>query len=189
MVLRLGLICHAPTPATRSSSFASDEQLDEAGLKEARAASGYFPRAIRCLSSPASAARQTAEALGLSPLLEPGLRDCDYGSWAGRSLDSMWAEDPEGIAQWLDDPAACPHGGESVLALLRRVAAWLEGQDTSTGKMVAVTHASVVRATIIRVLEAPPHSFWRIDISPLSVTWLHRNHARWVLANSNSPIR
>jgi broad specificity phosphatase PhoE len=188
MVLRLGLICYAPTRAIRASSFPSDEALDDAGLKEARAAAGYFPRGIRCLASPALAARQTAEALGLSPSAEPELRDCDYGGWAGRSLEALQADDPHGIAQWLSDPAARPHGGESLAALLRRVAAWLEAQTAQTGKIVAVTHASIVRAAIIQVLHAPLDSFWRIDIAPLSATWLHRNQARWVLAGSNLPI-
>jgi broad specificity phosphatase PhoE len=37
-------------------------------------------------TSPALCARQTAAALACGPALDPDLRDCDYGRWAGRRL-------------------------------------------------------------------------------------------------------
>ena len=63
-----------------------------------------------------------------------------------------------------------------------RVARWLETQDGTRGKTVAVTHASVIRAAIIHAIEADPGSFWRIDIAPLSVTALSGGGRRWTLS-------
>ena len=87
------------------------------------------------------------------------------------------------MAEWLRDPGAAPHGGESVLALIERVATWLDAQKATPGKIVAVTHASVIRAAIVHAIEAGPRSFWRIDVAPLSLTRLSANNGRWTLAS------
>jgi broad specificity phosphatase PhoE len=67
--------------------------------------------------SPALRASQTADALKLDATVEPMLRDCDYGRWTGRALDEVQAQEPEAVTEWLRNPMAAPHGGESVLAL------------------------------------------------------------------------
>lgn len=38
------------------------------------------------------------------------------------------------------------------------------------GHTVAVTHASVIRAVVLAVLDAPFPAFWRIDVPPLTAT-------------------
>jgi len=124
---------------------------------------GRLRHADRCWSSPALRAIQTAEALQLDAIVEPMLRECDYGRWSGRSFDEVRAQEPEALAEWLRDPEAAPHGGESIVGLIGRVAAWLETQNGMRGKTVAVTHASVIRAAIVHAIEASPRSFWRID--------------------------
>jgi broad specificity phosphatase PhoE len=65
------------------------------------------------LRSPALRAAQTAEGLALEARAEPLLRDCDFGCWAGRSLAEVQAQAPEAVADWLANPHAAPHGGES----------------------------------------------------------------------------
>jgi broad specificity phosphatase PhoE len=111
------------------------------------------------------------------------LQDCNYGRWTGRSLEEVQVQEPDAIAAWFRDPAAVPHGGESVVALIARVSAWLKAQTTTRGVIVAVTHASVIRAAIVSAIEAEPRSFWHIDIAPLSVTKLSGNHGRWTLVS------
>ncbi|WP_165614143.1 histidine phosphatase family protein, partial [Mycolicibacterium holsaticum] len=55
------------------------------------------------------------------------------------------------------------------------------GLPERRGRLVAVTHPAVVRAAVLTALEAPPKSFWRIDIAPVSRTVMHyRGHA-WTL--------
>ena len=141
------------------------------------------------MRSPALAAQQTAEALGLPAESEPDLRECDYGRWAGRSIAAVHADDPAGMAQWFRDPASCPHGGEPLLTLLARIAAWLDSLRGQSNQIVAITPASVVRAAIVAALGAPPLSFWRIDISPLSVTKLSLNNELWTLVSTNQRLR
>jgi len=180
---RLKLLCHGPTPAVRGSIFPDDEPLDPRVRQKLAALSHRLHRADHYLTSPALRAMQTAEALSLAATIAPALRDCDYGRWIGRSLEEVQTKEPEAVAEWLRDPAAAPHGGESVLALIERAAAWLEEMKATPGVTVAITHASIIRAAIVAAIEAGPRSFWRIDVAPLSLARLSGNQDRWTLAS------
>jgi len=129
---RLTLVAHASTAATARALFSRDEGLEPRGAAAAAAASA--PRRItRALCAPARAAVETAAALGLAATVDPGLADWHLGSWRGRALDEIAAAHPAEVAAWLADPDAVPHGGESLTALLARVAGWLAGADLTAG--------------------------------------------------------
>jgi broad specificity phosphatase PhoE len=96
------------------------------------------------------------------------------------------AQEPDALADWIKDPSAAPHGGESVVAMIARVSAWLDTQLASPGVVLAITHASVIRAAIVCALEAEARSFWHIDIAPLSLTQLSGNGGRWTLVSMSS---
>jgi broad specificity phosphatase PhoE len=181
---RLILICHASTGAVRDAAFPADEPLDDKGTTRATALAGHLPKVDRYWSSPELRTRQTAEALGLNASVQPELRDCDYGGWTGNTFDAVHAREPEAVAAWLRDPAAAPHGGESILELLQRVAVWLAGEQTHHRQSIVVTHPAIIRAAIVCAIEAAPLSFWRIDIAPLSMTRLSGTNDRWNLTSS-----
>jgi len=141
------------------------------------------------MSSPALRARQTATAAGLQAEVEPLIGECDFGSWAGRTLAEVHEQDARGAGEWMTDPDACPHGGEPLSALLGRVAGWLEAQAARDGRAIAVTHAGVVKAALVRALDAPPAAFWRIDVTPLAVTELHAHDGRWTVTRVNADVR
>lgn len=189
MTARLTLICHASTDAVRKAAFAADEPVDDQGRAQAAALAPSIPRADCIWTSPELRARQTAETLGLDATVQPALRECDYGGWKGCAFADVQARDPEGVAAWLCDPAATPHGGESLLSLMRRVAQWLDAEKAADRKAMLITHASIIRAAIVHALGAPPQSFWRIDIAPLSVTRLSGAHGRWNLASAGCVLR
>jgi broad specificity phosphatase PhoE len=178
---RLTLICHGATVATRASAFPLDEPLADGVAEQARALSPALRRWDRAATSPALGARQTADALSLDARVHPALCDCDYGCWRGRRLADIQAAHPAEVAAWLSDLDAAPHGGESLLALMRRVSDWLADRQQDDGHTIAVTHAAVIRAAVIGVLGAPPESFWRIDVAPMSVVDLRSDKRRWVL--------
>jgi broad specificity phosphatase PhoE len=129
-------------------------------------------------SSPAACARDTARAFGIEPRVASELADLDYGQWRGRRLADIADETPHELAAWTRDPNAAPHGGESFVQLLARVGRWLDALDP-TASVVAVTHASVIRAALIHALRAPALSFSRIEIAPLSVVELRRSTRGW----------
>jgi broad specificity phosphatase PhoE len=168
--------------------FRADEPIDPQMQHVLAVMQRRFLNADRVLTSPALRARQTAEALQLDATIEPMLRDCDYGRWAGLSSDQVQAQEPDLLADWLRDPGAAPHGGEAILSLIERVGAWLDGQSAVPGTTIAVTRASVIRAAVICAIGAPPQSFWRIDIAPLSVTRLSGVRGRWNLSAAGCAV-
>jgi broad specificity phosphatase PhoE len=188
MTKRLKLLCHASTAAVRKAGFPADEALDELARRNLPGLAHNLHHADRCFTSPSLRARQTAEALELDATVEALLRDCDYGRWTGRALADVQADEPEALAEWLRAPDSAPHGGESLLDVLARVAQWLDAQGGAPGVTVAVTHASIIRAAILHAIEAGPRSFWRIDVAPLSLTRLNGDGRRWTLA-SIGPMR
>jgi len=185
MTARLILMSHAPTAALRTASFPGDEPLHPflQALPEKAAAIAPPGGLDHLLRGPEIRTAETAAALGLaSPFtVDPALRDCDYGRWTGRRFDDLQREEPEAIASWLADPGAAPHGGEPLLALLARVAAWLDERGREGGRVLAVTHPAVIRAAMVHALEAPPRSFWRINVEPLAIVDLRANRGRWTL--------
>ncbi len=183
MTARLILVCHASTGAVRAAAFPADEPLDDKGMARAAALAGRLPKADRFWSSPELRTRQTAEALRLTRERAAGIARLRLWEMGRDTFDGVHAREPEAVAAWLRDPAAAPHGGESILVLLRRVAAWLAVEQTHHRQSIVVTHPAIIRAAIVQAIEAPPQSFWRIDIAPLSMTRLSGANGRWNLAS------
>jgi broad specificity phosphatase PhoE len=175
------LVRHGSTPAVRAAAFGGDEALDERGRDGAARLPERLPRCEEILSSPLRRAVDTAAALG-EPRLVAELKECDFGSWTGLGLDAIA---PEDLSTWMSDPDAAPHGGESLTQLLSRVGAWLDEQARLDGSAVAVTHGGVVKAAVCHALSAPPSAFWRVDVSPLSITELHAHDGRWTVTRVN----
>ena len=119
---RLLLVRHAPTDATRQSAFPRDEPLDQRARREATRLAARLPQRCEAVTSPARRCRETALAAGLDPTPEPALAECDFGSWAGRSLADVDAADPAGARAWMTHPDSAPHGGESLAVLCTRIA-------------------------------------------------------------------
>ena len=184
---RVLLIRHASTAAVRRAAFPVDEPLDAAGLASARALAGRLGRGD-ALCSPARRARETASAAGLRATVDERLGECDFGAWAGRTLADVHAADPAAAGAWMTDPAACPHGGESLAALLARVGGWLDEQAARDARAIAVTHGGVVKAAVVRALAAPAEAFWRVDVAPLALTELHAHDGRWTVARVNAAV-
>jgi broad specificity phosphatase PhoE len=187
MTPRITLICHATTRELRAATFGGDDSLDEAGAAQARSLAGTVAPVARSWTSPAVRARETAAALGLEPVVDERLRECDFGRWNGLKFTQVLLREPRKLVRWMKDPATAPHGGESIPQVLIRVAAWLAEQERERGHTVAVTHSSVVRAALVHVLQAGLPAFWRIDVTPLSRTELRTNGRRWVLRSITVP--
>jgi broad specificity phosphatase PhoE len=181
MALRLILVASGATAATRVAAFPHDEPLEDQAIRRAAALRRRFSSGERALCGPALRARQTADALGLVAEVDNDLDDCDFGRWKGLRLADLAAAEPDAVAAWLSDPEADVHGGESVATLIRRVSAWLDCQSADDGRIIAVTHASVMRAAVLHALAAPAQSFWRIDIAPLARVEMTTQQGHWTL--------
>lgn len=181
-VVRLTLVSHATTQAMAAGRFPADEPLNDTGRRQLEVAAGFDVNwEARQFAGPEQRARQTAQLLRLQPTVEPRLADLDCGLWRGRELGSVR---PEELEVWLTDPAQAPHGGESIVVLIDWVAQWLNSLTRIALRTVAVTHPAVIRAAILLALDAPPKSFWRIDIAPASRTVMHFRGNRWTLRST-----
>ncbi len=182
-IVRLTLLCHGMTEAMSAGRFPTDEPLNDLGTRQVRAAAGDPGSVGRVVAGPETRTRQTAELCGWQPDLEADLADLDCGRWAGRSLTDI---DPLALRRWMSDPTSTPHGGESITALIERTTRWLGLISATPGRLTAVTHPAVIRAAILSALDAPPESFWRIDIPPASRTVLHHRGGMWTMRMNHS---
>ena len=178
----LTLVAHALTPALRGLVLGGDAEPDPAGVEAAR---GLKLTADAVYAGPERAAVRTAEALGMTPVVESALRDREYGEWSGRGLEELLAEDPERVAAWLERPHTATPGGETENDVLGRVADWLgdlaeRHDDRST--VLAVVHPAIVRAVVLYVVDAPAESLRHVDVRPLATVTLSHHTGNWSLA-------
>ncbi|KIY38529.1 MULTISPECIES: histidine phosphatase family protein [unclassified Pseudomonas] len=161
--IRLTLICHALTQAQKTGRL---HCADDGILPLAQPPAATLPGG-QLLTAPERRACETAAWLSGTVQVEPALADCDLGRWQGLTLKQLQAEQPQALAEWLQDPASAVHGGESFAALCQRLAAWLAAFDRP-GEWLAVTHPMVMRAVLVQVLGCPMSASQRIDVLPLS---------------------
>ncbi|MBH0777437.1 histidine phosphatase family protein [Nocardia bovistercoris] len=167
-VLRLDLVSHGTTEAMRKARFPVDESLTDAGRRAITAAGRLAGATV--VTGPERRTVETAALLGLTGAADPRLRDLDAGSWRGNELTSVPQDD---LHAWFTDPEFRGHGGESVVQVIERTRYWMAEVASAGVATIAVTHPAVVRSALLVTLDAPPASFWRIDIPPGSVTRLH----------------
>lgn len=163
------------TDAMAAGRFPVDEPLNTLGHRQAESADDVSGRT---LCGPERRTRQTAELLGAQPIEESALSDLDVGRWRGMPLGGVA---PDELAEWMSDPSSAPHDGESVVDVVGRVRDWLHTLTAGPDRIIAVTHPAVIRSAILVALDAPPKSFWRMDIEPVSRTVLHHRGAGWTL--------
>ncbi|GAB3942285.1 histidine phosphatase family protein [Kribbella albertanoniae] len=178
----LTLVAHALTPALRGLVLGGAPAPDPASVDAARE---LKLEADATYSGPEPAAVSTAEALGLTPVVEPALRDRDYGDWSGRDLEDLLAADPTRVAAWLDRPHTATPNGETENDVITRVADWLgdlveRHEERST--LVAVVHPAIVRAVVLYILDAPAESLRHVDVRPLATVNLSHHTGNWSLA-------
>ena len=195
MTTRLLLVRHATTADTRRAAFPATTGatassgcagLDRAGAVQAAGLRPHLPQADAIWSSHARRAVQTAEALGLDdPMLDADLAEGDFGRWAGHAPTEVHARDPDGLAAWYADPAAAPHGGETLDQIRVRAIHVLGRAAQAGGVTVAVTHGGFIKAALLEVLGLPAAALWRFDAAPCSVTELHPAAEGWRIVRLN----
>lgn len=190
MSVRVSLVAAARSSALLAERFDDDRPLDHAGWREVQfAAHRLVPLGAAELRycSPTPRSRATGDALGFAPLVQPALRDCDMGRWRGMTLSEVAAQEPAAVGAWLADPRAAPHGGESLLAFISRVGSWLDTRPVREGALVAVAEPAVVRAALVYALNAPPSTYWNVDVRPLSTVTITGLPGRWSLSLESVP--
>jgi broad specificity phosphatase PhoE len=132
-----------------------DPPLNTTGIAQARELAELVAgEGLRALyASDMLRARMTAdivaERIGLEPMIEPRVRECDWGNWAGRYVEDIGREEPEAWQAWLDagETFRFP-GGESLGEHMARTTAALD--DIRRGELPAlvVCHGGTIRVAL-----------------------------------------
>jgi alpha-ribazole phosphatase len=118
-------------------------------------------------ASPRTRAVDTAAAIatqrGLTPLVDVGLRELDFGELEGRSYDEIASSDPDLYRAWMESPTRVQFpGGESFAMLKERALAAFDRIRTAHASAVVVTHGGVVRAGLATWLGMPDEAVFRL---------------------------
>jgi probable phosphoglycerate mutase len=149
----------------------SDLPIDGMGRQQAeqlkRWAVDFAPDAL--WASPMLRARQTvaptAEALGLTPVLDERLREVDFGSAEGRTLKEIRAASPQIAKAFEIDPVGYHFpGGEDPEAAAQRVHEVFGeiGRRHEGQRVLVVAHNTLMRLLVCRVLGLPLRDYRRL---------------------------
>jgi broad specificity phosphatase PhoE len=167
-VTRLVLCRHGEAEGAAGRFCGSfDPALSAAGRRQAQSVRVVVGESA-LYSSPALRALETARATGREPIVEPDLRELDFGEADGLRYEEAGARWPALYAEWLRAPTrVCFPGGEAfsgfrtrALAVVARVQ--MRHPDAA---VVVVTHAGVIRTLLAHWLSIPEEALFRLDQS------------------------
>lgn len=174
--MKLYIIRHGQTAWNKEEVFrgTKDVPLNEVGLKEAAALGSYLKSVPfdALYTSPLSRAAQTAQAVadavGLTPVIEPNLIDLNFGVWQGVSHKEVKEKYQELYNTWIATPekARFPEG-ESLNDVLKRMDTLLDTLLTkhSDDTVAVFSHRVVCKVLICRLLGLGLDHFWQIEQS------------------------
>lgn len=188
MIPPLYILRHGQTEWNLAGRFQGkgDSPLTEKGRAQARAQGAVLrahrigPETHDAFVSPLGRTRETAAlALGdwaQSATLEPRIAEIGVGGWEGLTRDQI-ALPRDSLAEMMTWYDAAP-GGEGVDALVRRLAAFLQGLSRPS---VAVTHGVATRMLRCELLGCAPEDLtpppdggqgWVLRVEDGAETWL-----------------
>ena len=178
---RILLVRHAPTPETgdlltgRAPGVSLDGKGRRAAQATAEALAGLEIEAV--YSSPIERTMETAAVVArpheITPVVDPGLIEIDFGAWTGRTLESLRRTKDWKAVQTTPSRFRFPDG-ESFAEAQRRSVESVEriaGAHEGT-TVVAVSHSDVIKLIISHYLGQALDLFQRLRISTASVSEL-----------------
>jgi len=197
------LIRHGRTSANTAGVLAgrtSGVVLDEVGHQQAAEVAarvaGVPLRTV--LTSPLRRCRQTALALVANradacPIqVEPGLVECGYGEWTGKSLRELSKDKLWRAVQQQPSAVRFP-GGESMSEMSARAVGAIRSWDARMGTehgseavWAAVSHGDPIKAILADALGMHLDSFQRIVVDPASISIIRYAATRPYVITVNS---
>ena len=153
------LVRHGETDWNRERRIQgqSDPPLNDMGRDQAHALAQTLggEEIDAVYASDLARARETAEILaaelGLPVVVDPELRELDFGPWEGQTVEELEARYPDAFGRWVDGGQAEWDGGETHAAMadrvrqaVRRLAAAHAG-----GRILLVAHGGPVRVLLM----------------------------------------
>lgn len=123
---------------------------------------------------------------------EPGLLECDYGDWSGRSIKELAGEDLWRTVQEQPSQASFP-GGESLRAMSARAVAAVRGHDAVVEERhgpdavwLAVSHGDIIKAVLADAYGMHLDAFQRVVVDPASVSIVRYTRSRPYVVATNT---
>lgn len=101
-------------------------------------------------------------------ILEPRLREMNFGDWQGKTYAEIQLEDPSRLAAWEADlEHNPPPGGETLVDFAGRVRAAYEAivRAYPGQTVIVVAHGGPVQMLLTQALGLPPARFWQFGLS------------------------
>jgi len=152
----LWLIRHAPTDwnAEKRIQGSVERPLSEEGrVQAARYRLPADARPRRWFVSPRLRARETAEIIGLTPIVDPRLREMSWGAWEGERVPDL---EQKGDLKCGTERLGLdfrPPDGETPREARTRLAEWLGEIARDSTPVGAVTHHGLLRAALSLALD------------------------------------
>ena len=173
----------------------SETDLTPLGIAQARAA-GRRLAAVHFdfvyTSDLSRAAMTTAHVLegrdGPPPVLDPGLREMNYGEWEARPASEIGAEARDLLRSFFQGKASGAPGGETLQQLRDRTAASARrmAADHANATVLAVSHGNAIMAMVAELLHVPLEATWSFAVDNTSITRLRfSNSGRFTLISFN----
>ncbi|HEX7535683.1 MAG TPA: histidine phosphatase family protein [Dermatophilaceae bacterium] len=180
---RIVLVRHGVTDFTVAGKLdgrgGSDPSLNTEGLRQARAAAsgvrgliGDSP--VSVITSSLRRAIETgaaiADELAVSPQVDDGWDEQNFGDWDDQSLSDLVARAPQELLRFRKDPHYARPGGETHAELEARVLAAFGRATAAGGTVVVASHRKPIMTVLVHVLEIPHERIWRLATAPASLT-------------------
>ena len=162
--MHLTLVRHTrPLVADGVCYGVTDLDLAPTFEEEAARVVDALPPAERLVTSPLGRCRRLADriaaAQSLAPVVDPRLKEMDFGTWEGVPWDAIPRDEMEAWAAGFLH--ARPHGGESVHMLYERARAAIADYRATGLSHIVVTHAGVIKA--VRAEDRHPNA-WKSNV-------------------------
>jgi len=123
----------------------------------------------RCLAT----ANIIGKLIGLEPIIEPDLRELNFGEWDGMTYEDIMSNNRSLAERWYEDPFTIPPpGGETVAEMGVRLDHWLNCRfitDTEVDEIttiIVVTHGGPIRWFHSKHVLGDESRFWQSDTVP-----------------------
>jgi len=156
--------------------------LDDHGHGQALAAAERLRglNVVELVVSPLQRCAETAVPIaavtGLTPVIDDGLVEVDYGAWQGQAIKDLLEEPLWSTVQGHPSAATFPDG-ESMAAMAARSAAAVRRRDAAieaehgpNAIWVAVSHGDIIKAVLADALGMHLDLFQRLAVSPASLS-------------------
>jgi probable phosphoglycerate mutase len=147
---------------------------------------------VAIVTSPSLRARDSAAplaaALGLTPIVEPRLREIEFGVLEGLTFAEAEQRDPVTWREWMERPGEVRFpGGECWDEIRARAVEAAESIAAAhpRASVAVVTHGGVIRALLAEALALPASRVFRMDVGFGSLTILRREPFGWMVEAVN----